>query len=605
LEYGDTVGINTTDKVDELPETDMAALQRQCSDFDYLIHYLETREMPEDEKQQRTCLRAEDQYVLRDNVLYHLHQPRVKGKIDLSQEFIFQLAVPQCKRKELLYHYHDSLVGGGHFGTSRTFAKLKQKYWWPRMFQMVKDYVDSCDVCQRSKVDRHQKPPPLHPLPVEDTFTRVHIDILGPLPKTKEGHQYVLLIIDSFSKWPEAFPLVTQEASEIASILYHEYITRYGAPHVIVSDRGKNFMSKLVSALCELFQIKRFYTSSYHPQTNSTVERTNSTLANTLRAYVDKNQENWSKILSSAMMAFRSTPATESTQYSPFHLLFGKEMTLPIDTDLIPKSTMPKQHKKFFEDLLDRLALGKTIAKDRMIEKNEKTKIRYDQNAKVPDFQFNDKVLKKSDVTKPGLSSKLSQKWEGPYIIEWIGPNHTYKLRDCQTNKLVKSLINASRLKHYQERLDSESSDENDDENDNQDTQANSGHTDNASDSHTQENKQNNENSMDTSIVKDTPIDAKQSTSHVNEDNKITLSQNQSQNDKISKVAPSKPIKILNTRICSRQRWFFIQWEQGPNSWITENLLDPNFVQEYWKTHTKTGRKRKRKASSFFRQKKD
>ena len=330
---------------------------------------------------------------------------------------------------------------------------MRLKYWWPKMYQSITDYVSACDTCQRIKVDRHRRPPPLHPLPVEDTFARIHIDILGPLPKTKQGHQYILLIVDSFSKWPEAFPLCTQEASEIAFILYNEYFCRYGAPRVIVSDRGRNFMSKLVSALCELFQVKRHHTSSYHPQTNATVERANSTLAKTLTAYVDENQTNWSHLLPSVMMAFRSTPATESTQFSPFHLLFGKEMTLPIDTELIPKPTLPKHTQQFFDNLFNNLTISKGIARENMNTSAEKAKDRYDIKSKIPDFKVNDKVLLKDMTTGLGLSSKLSKKWKGPYNIESVGPNFTYQLRECETNKLIRTLVNSSRLKHYLETM--------------------------------------------------------------------------------------------------------------------------------------------------------
>lgn len=105
----------------------------------------------------------------------------------------------------------------------------------------------------------------------------------------------------------------TQEATEVASILYNEIFTCYGAPRMIVSDRARNFMSKLVTALCEMFRVTRHYTSSYHPQTKATVERVNSTLSQTLRAYIDKDQSNRPSLLPSVMMAFRSTPCTEST----------------------------------------------------------------------------------------------------------------------------------------------------------------------------------------------------------------------------------------------------------------------------------------------------
>ena len=77
-----------------------------------------------------------------------------------------------------------------------------------------------------------------------------------------------------------------QEAKPVAKVLFNEIVSRYGAPRVLVSDRGPNFMSKLVSALCEMFDITRHHNSAYHHCTNSSCERLNSTLAQTLRAYV-------------------------------------------------------------------------------------------------------------------------------------------------------------------------------------------------------------------------------------------------------------------------------------------------------------------------------
>jgi transposase InsO family protein len=113
-------------------------------------------------------------------------------------------------------------------------------------------------------------------------------------------------------------------ASEVARVLYYEVFTRFGACRKLVSDRAQNFMSKLIKELCKLFQITKIETSSYHPQTNSAVERMNSVIIQTLRKYCSADQENWPSILPSILMAYRMTPCTQSTQYSPFFLMFGR-----------------------------------------------------------------------------------------------------------------------------------------------------------------------------------------------------------------------------------------------------------------------------------------
>lgn len=100
----------------------------------------------------------------------------------------------------------------------------------------------------------------------------------------------------------------TQEATEVGYLLYKEIFTRYGAPRTLVSDRGQTFMSKVVQLLCKIFQVTRQVTSSYHPQSNVACERINSTLAQSSRAYCQKNQTQWDEILPSVLMAFRKSP---------------------------------------------------------------------------------------------------------------------------------------------------------------------------------------------------------------------------------------------------------------------------------------------------------
>ena len=200
------------------------------------------------------------------------------------------------------------------------------------MSQKVHDYTKSCDVCQKVKNTPAQKAP-LHPLPLAKHFERVHMDILGPLPTAKDNSKYILLVVDSFTKWPEAFPLKDQEAITIANTLYKEIFTRYGAIKTLVSDRGANFMSKVVQSLCNLFKIKRYHTSSFHPQTNSTCERYNSFIAQTLRAYINDAQDNWPELLPGILMAFRLTPA-KGSKFAPHKLLFGRDMSLPFDTSV-------------------------------------------------------------------------------------------------------------------------------------------------------------------------------------------------------------------------------------------------------------------------------
>lgn len=170
------------------------------------------------------------------------------------------------------------------------------------------------------------------------------------------------------------------QVTEVATILFKEIIARYGAPRTIVSDRGQNFLSKLVSALCELLQIKRKCTSTYHPQTNAACERMNSFIVQSLRAQLEK-QTDWPNYIAPIMMACRMTPATQSTQFSPFHFLFGQEMRAPIDVALIPKSTMARNHKDHLNEVINQLQVTRTIAAETMQKAQEKYKNQHDKKS--------------------------------------------------------------------------------------------------------------------------------------------------------------------------------------------------------------------------------
>ena len=188
-------------------------------------------------------------------------------------------------------------------------------------------------------------------------------------------------------------------------------------------------MSKLVSALCEMFDITRHHSLSYHPQTNSTCERLYSTLAHTLRMYCNKEQTNWPQFLPSVMMAFRMSPATESTKLSPFHMVFGKEMNLQVDTALVPKHTMAPDAKSHFEELIERLKMAKEIALSNVKDSEAKSKESFDKMSKEPTFDLHDRVLLRISKIETGLSPKLFAKFEGPFYITKLGPNYTYMLR--------------------------------------------------------------------------------------------------------------------------------------------------------------------------------
>ena len=161
----------------------------------------------------------------------------------------------------------------------------------------------------------------------------------------------------------------------IARLLVNEIRARHGAPKVLLSDRGNNFLSKLVAEVCKIFHIHTVNTSSYHPQTDGVVEKFNSTLCQYLSMYVAKDQKDWDEYIPLIMFAHRTTNC-EAFGDSPFYVLYGQEPRLPIDVKLLRKesegvTSSVLEHRK---RIVEKVELAQKIAKEniqRSQQKNE------------------------------------------------------------------------------------------------------------------------------------------------------------------------------------------------------------------------------------------
>ncbi len=429
----------------------IAELQEKDPEAGPIIRYLRDNKLPADTEEKRNVIVISDYYTLdhKGKILYHC--PGRKKNSKKTSDVPPQLVVPKVLRDDLLRSYHDSLAGGGHQGANRVYQALRLKYFWKSMMKDVNCYVGSCLTCQQANRYYGAKPAPLHPIPPTTIFSRMHVDILGPLPASKEGYKFILLFVDSFSKWCEAFPMKSANSTTVAKHLYEDIICRYGAPDSLVSDRGQQFMSRLVTAVSNMFEITRYHTSSYHPQSNAACERMNSTIEKTLRAYIENDQTTWPEILPSVMMAYRMSPCTESTQFSPYYMLFGKECRRPIDVALVPPTNMGRDAVDYVINMQQRRQVTLDVAKENILKKQEKQKQHHDKKAKNPTYTQGQQVWLYCAKTPVGQCPKLIRRWTGPYYVAQVMDKSTYRLHRQDNHRAVRSLIHANRLKPYQD----------------------------------------------------------------------------------------------------------------------------------------------------------
>lgn len=304
---------------DIFADIDIRQAQRNCNELKPYIEYLESSELPSDEKLARKLVMQAEQFTLIDGILHHLYQPRAKN-VHLVKPLITQLVIPKSLRETVLTACHTNF---DHAALDRCYVLIRTRFFWERLYSDVAEFIATCEECQCSKRSTHLIRAPLHPLPIENCFGRFQIDIAGPLPKTTRGNRYMLLVMESLTRWPECFGIPDMKGSTVATILYEQVFTRLGPPLSLLSDRGGSFTSSVVTELCKLFNVKRTLTSSYRPQTNSLIERQWSTIYQSLRIHCF-DQKNWDEFIPGIMMAHRSTPSIYSSNFSPYYLLHGR-----------------------------------------------------------------------------------------------------------------------------------------------------------------------------------------------------------------------------------------------------------------------------------------
>ena len=232
----------------------------------------------------------------------------------------------------------DTIHNLSHAGSRPTLRAISKRFVWKGMKADIRKWCKTCHPCQSSKVHRHTKAPLQARDAPERRFGSLHVDIVGPLP-VSEGMRYLFTVIDRYTRWSEAIPLAEIKAEDCAKAFLHQWISRYGVPGDITSDRGRQFTSQLWSSLNNLLGISTNNTTAYHPQANGLVERMHRQLKAALKARL--NSPTWMTELPMVMLGIR-TAWREDIDCSPADLVYGTSLHLPGEFFQAPRtSTLP------------------------------------------------------------------------------------------------------------------------------------------------------------------------------------------------------------------------------------------------------------------------
>ena len=366
-------------------------------------------------------------YLVKDNILMRKWSPTACDNNEKG-ETVYQIVVPTVHRREVLELAHDLPVSG-HLGVRKTYNKVLQHFFWPGLKRDVAKWCKECHTCQLGgKPNQNIPQAPLHPIPVfDEPFSHIFIDCVGPLPKTKSQNEYLLTIMCSSTRFPEAIPLRSIKTNTILKALI-KFFTLFGLPKSIQSDQGTNFMAHAFQQVMNQLGIKQYKSSAYHPESQGALERFHQTLKTMIKMYCIENSKDWDEGVHLLLLAVRES-VQESLGFSPFELVFGHAVRGPLL--LLKEKWLDEDPEKisvlkYVATFKDRLFRAGQMAKRNLQESQSKMKVWYDRKAKSRCFEPGDRVL----VLFPVVGNPLQAKYSGPYKV-------VKKISD--TNYLVKT----------------------------------------------------------------------------------------------------------------------------------------------------------------------
>ena len=379
-------------------------------------------------------------YVMHDGILYRVWESA--DKLHTAK----QIVIPRSMIETMCKAVHDGKVAA-HLGRRRTLHALQHFCYWFKMYSDVAFWIKSCEKCQRRK---HAQPKPRAPMKIYVSGDRneiIAMDVCGPLVKSKNGNQYVLVITDCFSKYTEAYAMPNQQAVTVAEILVKKWIHVYGEPQQVHSDQGTNFMSELIKQICRIYDIEQTRTTPYHPQGDGQVERYNRTMMNIVYSLVEKNDE-WDEVLPYAQSAYNGT-IHEVTSFTPNYLWFGRELRSTIGR-LVPAPDEGQEttYVEYVKNMRDRMNQAYDVTRTALKRQALVTKKYYDRKMRLIKYEPGTPVLIYDHTKRPDKGErKILASYKGPYWVLDVLGQVNFRIQEKEDGPMM--IVHHNRMKPY------------------------------------------------------------------------------------------------------------------------------------------------------------
>lgn len=381
-----------------------------------------------------------DQLELHNGVLYRRYENHQGNQHHL------QLVVPRSMQQQVLHESHSGSVGG-HLGEAKTLSRIRERFFWPGYSHAVKEWCQTCKQCAARKTPYPRRHGALQNMTAGYPMQMVAADIMGPLPKSKNGNRYVLVASDYFTRWAEAYAIPNQEAITVATKLVDNMFCRYSIPEQLHSDMGAQFESQVMKQVCEILHINKTHTTPYHPQGDGLVERLNRTIQGMLATAVKEHSEDWEDHLPKVCFAY-NTSEHSSTGFTPFHLMYGRQARMPLDIIYGLPPGKVESHCQYASSLRHSLENAYQLARINTKGAARRQKEHFNLKVHGKPYVTGDFVWLCNPVIPKGTSRKLHSPWKGPYKVIKRISDIVYRIQDTQGRK-KKQVVHFDRLKPY------------------------------------------------------------------------------------------------------------------------------------------------------------
>ena len=382
-----------------------------------------------------------------------------------------QVLIPPRFRDKIMRYFHRS-YGGSHQSARRIYKTMSEYVAWFGMLADTRHFVNHCKTCKLAKTNPSQRAGYLQLFTAKEPFDMVAIDLVGPLPTTRRGNRYILTGIDRFSRFLRLIPLQTVTGENVAVEFRANWILKHGVPRQILSDRGSQFTGYIFRILCNLFGIKKPFTSAYHPQTNGMIERAHRFVKERLRCIAYDNNldfmkgDDWDIFLPEIEFAYNNTK-NEMTGTAPYEVIYGHLLRTPSDTVLkqnvreVVENTVDilndqnsENPLKLSQNVRDyvqeierhrRVLLGEIKANMKRYDTQRKRY--FDKKRTSPDqYRNGDHVVVDTTAAKVGNKAKLNINRKRAVIIDKMNDN-SYVVRYTDGKK---EAVNIKRIYRFQ-----------------------------------------------------------------------------------------------------------------------------------------------------------